>query len=535
MSEPVLQFEHIGKSFFGAVALEDVSLSVRGGTVLGLIGENGAGKSTLMNILGGVLSADAGGMRLAGRPYSPAGPADAMRAGIAFIHQELNLFPNLSIIDNLFIDGFPRWGRTPFIHRRQAARRAAEALAAVKLDVAPRTRVERLTPGQKQLVEIAKALHSGARLIIFDEPTTSLTARETQRLFELIERLRRDGCTVLYISHNLGDVLRLADEIVVLRDGRVVQTGPRAQFTVETMIASMVGRQIDQLYPARRSTPGDKVLLAASGVTEPGIVRDISFELREGEVLGLFGLMGSGRSELARILFGLDPFHAGTISLGGKVRRRPAPRASIAGGMAFITEDRREEGLLMEASVADNLALVALPGYRRNRILGTVDQPGLRRALEGMCTALRVKCVNPRSDAVKSLSGGNQQKTVIGKWLLSGPAVCIMDEPTRGIDVGAKHEVYSIINDLAARGTGLLCISSELEELMGICDRILVMSKGRLCGRFQRGEFDQERILAAAFEGHLERGPEGQELEIRSTAPGAEVPNPKFQIPNKFK
>jgi len=507
MSEPILQFEHVSKNFFGAMALHDITLTVRPGTVLGLVGENGAGKSTLMNILGGVIAADEGQIRLKGKLYSAGSPADATRADIAFIHQELNLFSHLSILDNLFIDRFPRIGRTPLIHRREAVRRAKEALAAVNLSISPRTQVDRLTPGQKQLVEIAKALHGGAQIIILDEPTTSLTSRETERLFALIERLRREGRTILYISHVLADVLRLADEIAVLRDGKVVRTGARDEFDIDTMIAAMVGRQIDQLHPIRRGKPGDKVLMSVAGVTEPGIVKDISFDLHEGEILGLFGLMGSGRTELGRILFGLDPFRSGTIDVCGQPRRRRTARRSIAGGMAFVTEDRREEGLLMEASVAENMALVALTNYRRNRVLGTVDQLALRRALDEMTASLKIKCVNPRTNAVKSLSGGNQQKTVIGKWLLRRPTVCILDEPTRGIDVGAKCEVYSIINDLADRGNGLLCISSELDELIGICDFLLVMSKGQICGRFRRDEFDEERILAAAFEGHVERGP----------------------------
>ena len=510
MSEPVLEFEHIGKRFFGAVALHDVSLAVQPGSVMGLIGENGAGKSTLMNILGGVLPPDEGQVRLQGKPYHPSGPADATRAGIAFIHQELNLFGNLSVVDNLFIDGFPCVGRTPLIHRRQAAHRAIEALAAVNLNVSPKTRVDRLTPGQKQLVEIAKALHSGARIIIFDEPTTSLTSRETQQLFELIGQLRRDGRTILYISHNLGDVLKLADEITILRDGCVVVQGPKDDFDVDTMIAAMVGRQIDQLYPARKGKAEDAVLMAVAEVTEPGIVKDISFDLHAGEVLGLFGLMGSGRTELGRILFGLDPYRSGTIDIDGRTQYARSARESVRQGVAFITEDRREEGLLMEASVADNIALVALPRYRRHRTLGIVDRLGLDRALEGMVTALKVKCGDLRTDAVKNLSGGNQQKAVIGKWLLCEPTVCIMDEPTRGIDVGAKYEVYSIINDLADRGAGVLCISSELEELVGLCDRILVMSKGQICRQFQRREFDEERILAAAFEGHLEHASQRQ-------------------------
>ncbi len=507
MSEPILQFEHVSKDFFGVMSLHDITLAVRPGSVLGLVGENGAGKSTLMNILGGVIAADEGQIRLKGKPYSAGSPADATRAGIAFIHQELNVFSHLSILDNLFIDGFPRIGRTPLIHRREAVRRAKEALAAVNLSISPRTRVDRLTPGQKQLVEIAKALRGGAQIIIFDEPTTSLTSRETERLFALIERLRREGRTILYISHVLADVLRLADEIAVLRDGKVVRTGARDEFDIDTMIAAMVGRQIDQLHPIRRGKPGDKVLMSVAGVTEPGIVKDISFDLHEGEILGLFGLMGSGRTELGRILFGLDPFRAGTIDVCGQSGRRRTARRSIAGGMAFVTEDRREEGLLMEASVTENMALVALNSYCRNRVLGTVDRLALRRALDEMTASLKIKCVNPRTNAVKSLSGGNQQKTVIGKWLLGWPTVCILDEPTRGIDVGAKYEVYSIINDLADRGKGLLCISSELEELIGICNSLLVMSKGQICGRFRRDEFDEERILAAAFEGHVERGP----------------------------
>lgn len=510
MSEPILAFEHTGKSFFGTVALHDINLTVQSGSVMGLIGENGAGKSTLMNILGGVFPPDEGQIRLAGKPYYASSPADATRAGIAFIHQELNLFDNLSIVDNLFIHEFPRVGRTPLIHRRHAIHRAAEALAAVNLNVSPRTRVDRLTPGQKQLVEIAKVLHSGARIIIFDEPTTSLTSRETRQLFELIAQLRRDGRTIFYISHNLGDVLKLADEIAILRDGHIVGKGARQEFDVDTMISAMVGRQIDQLYPTRKGKAEDKVLMSVSDVTEPGIVKAISFDLHAGEVLGLFGLMGSGRTELGRILFGLDPSRSGTIRIDGQARYTRSARESIRRGVAFITEDRREEGLLMDASVADNMALVALPRYRHNRVLDTVNRSALDHALDDMAKALKVKCGDPRTDAVKNLSGGNQQKAVIGKWLLSEPAVCIMDEPTRGIDVGAKYEVYSIINDLADRGAGVLCISSELEELIGTCDRILVMSKGQIHGQFQRSEFDEERILAAAFEGHPQHPSQGQ-------------------------
>jgi ABC-type sugar transport system ATPase subunit len=394
MSEPILQFEHVSKSFFGAMALHDVTLAVRPGSVLGLVGENGAGKSTLMNILGGVIAADEGQIRLKGKPYSAGSPANATRAGVAFIHQELNLFSHLSIVDTLFIDGFPRIGWTPLIHRREAVRRAKEALVAVNLRIAPRTRVDRLTPGQKQLVEIAKALQGGAQIIIFDEPTTSLTSRETERLFALIERLRREGRTILYISHVLADVLRLADEIAVLRDGEVVRTGARDEFDIDTMIAAMVGRQIDQLHPIRTGKPADKVLMSVTGVTEPGIVKDISFDLHEGEILGLFGLMGSGRTELGRILFGLDPFRSGTIDMRGQPRRRRTARRSIAGGMAFVTEDRREEGLLMEASVTENMAHGVSEELLSQSGSGHGGSARVRRSVDEMIASLKIKCVN---------------------------------------------------------------------------------------------------------------------------------------------
>jgi ribose transport system ATP-binding protein len=494
----LLELEGIIKEFPGVRALRDVGLTLRGGTVLGLIGQNGAGKSTLMNVLGGVVQPDQATMRLAGGVYAPRKPADAIKAGIAFIHQELNLFTNLSIADNLFIGGFPRLGRTPFIDRRQTADRARALMRAVDLDLAPDTRVEKLSPGERQLVEIARALSIDARVIIFDEPTTSLTARETERLFALIRRLRSEGKAIIYISHILADVMALADEIVVMRDGEVVGSGPVAGFSVNRMISLMVGRAIEQLYPARTSRPGEEVVLEVRSLSQPGLVRDVSFVLRRGEVLGLFGLMGSGRTELARILFGLDEFAAGEILLEGTRRERHTPRENIRRGMAFVTENRRDEGLLVEATVAENVALVSLPTFARPGT-GAVDRTKMMDAVRRIVGSLGIQSGAPERQPVRHLSGGNQQKVVIGKWLLAQPSLFILDEPTRGIDVGAKFEVYSIINDLAARGTGVLVISSELEELTGICDRILVMGNGMIRGTFERRDFEQEPILRAAF------------------------------------
>ena len=490
MTETVLEFDNISKSFFGVQALQDVSLTLRQGHVLGFVGENGAGKTTLMNILGGVIQPDQGKMKLKGKDYAPRNPAEAARAGVAFIHQELNLFTNLSIADNLFIDRFPRMAGLPFISKRTIRRKTVEQLKSVKLDVSCDMLVERLSPGERQLVEIARALSTGAEIIIFDEPTTSLTARETKRLFALIERLRAAGKSIIYISHNLGDVLYLADEIVVIRDGIVVGTGPKGQFPINRMISLMVGRDISQIYPPPTTKPSKEVALEVRGLSQSGVVRNISFTLHRAEVLGLFGLMGSGRTELARMIFGLDPFERGSVLLGSRK------------GMAFVTENRREEGLLMDACILDNVALVSMPEYTYWRAPRMVDQPRLRTAVRRVVDSLRIKTGPIERQLAKNLSGGNQQKTVIAKWLMSKSSVFIMDEPTRGIDVGAKVEIYKLINDLAGRGTAVLFISSELEELMACCDRILVMSNGEIQGRFGRAEFDEEQILHAAFRGH---------------------------------
>jgi ribose transport system ATP-binding protein len=502
MSNITLEIENLSKSFFGIPALQNVNLSLEKGQLLGLVGENGAGKSTLMNILGGVIRADYGTVKLNKKLYNPLCPADATRAGIAFIHQELNLFMNMSIVDNLFIDGFPRIKGLPLISKNKAHKKAKALLEAVDLNLPVDTSVENLSPGERQLVEIAKALRSETQIIIFDEPTTSLTTKENQKLFELIGQLRSKGKTIIYISHNLGEIMHLADCIVVLRDGRVVGADSKSEFTIDKMISMMVGREISQMYPSRISTPSSTVVFEAEHISQSGIIRDISFKLHSGEVLGLFGLMGSGRSELARILFGLDSFQDGRIVIDNKEAVHLSPSKSIARQMAFITENRREEGLLMEANVFDNIALVSLPRYTRTKLPQFIDKPRTSRSVRDLVTSLKIKTGPVEKQLAHNLSGGNQQKVVICKWLMAQPSVLIMDEPTRGIDVGAKYEVYTIINDLASKGAGILCISSEVEELMGICDRIMVMSNGEIKGFFDKNEFEEEKILHAAFGGY---------------------------------
>jgi ribose transport system ATP-binding protein len=496
MSEPLLRIRDIGKSFFGVTVLAGVSLDLAAGRVLGLVGQNGAGKSTLMNIIGGNVSPDAGAMALAGATYAPANAREAERRGIAFIHQELNLFSNLTIAENIFIADMPR-GTTGLVDRKVLRERAAALLAEVQLELSPDTIVGRLSPGERQLVEVTKALHLDASIIIFDEPTTSLTPRETARLFALIGRLKAAGKAIVYISHILADVEALADDVAVLRDGRLVGTGPKVDFPVATMINLMLGRDIAQLYPAYTPSSREAVLLEARGLSLRGVVNDISFSLREGEIVGLFGLMGSGRTELARILFGLDHFHRGELLISGRTAPRMTPRRAIRSRMAFITENRRDEGLMMNTAVSENIALAALPSVAG--ALGMIDDRRLVAAATDVAAALQIKSGAIDRQPAKSLSGGNQQKVVIAKWLMAGPAIFLLDEPTRGVDVAAKYEIYSIVQKLAMGGSGILFISSEIEEVMAMADRILVTSQGEIVGEFARTAFDKEAILRSAF------------------------------------
>jgi ribose transport system ATP-binding protein len=499
MTGALLELDGLTKEWFGVPAVSDLTLEVRQGHILGLIGENGAGKSTLMNMVGGVVQPTRGAMRLAGAPYAPRKPSEASRAGIAFIHQELNLFTNLSISDNIFIDGFPT--RLGLVDRKRAAHVVSSLLERLDLRHAPETLVEDLAPGERQLVEIAKALHRDADLIIFDEPTTSLTPRETARLFDVVARLKAEGRTMIYISHILSDVRSLCDEVAVLRDGRLVDQGPTDSFGIASMIRAMIGRDLSGLFPPRSARPGDEVLARVEGLSQAGVIEDIRFEIRAGEMVGLFGLMGSGRSELARTLFGLDPVATGSVSVAGKTLAG-GPVRRIADGVAFVTENRREEGLMMDASVAENVSLVVLGQLARGP-LGTIDRSAEASLAEKARQDLTIRAADLRRLPVRSLSGGNQQKVVIAKWLAAAPRLIILDEPTRGVDVGAKYELYALADRLAAGGNAVLFISSELEELTAMCDRILVMNRGEITADFTRRQegdpFDREAILAAAF------------------------------------
>jgi ribose transport system ATP-binding protein len=499
---PRVVVEGVRKSFRAVPVLRDVNVAISAGEVLGLVGENGAGKSTLMNILGGTLLADAGSMRVDGRPYVPRTPADARTAGIAFVHQELTLFPNLTIAENLQLVCFPLRTGGPWIDRAASRDRAVRSLQRVGLLRSPDTRVEQLSAGERQLVEIARALDADARVLILDEPTTSLGGSERDRLHGLVRELRAAGLSIVYISHELKDVLRECDRVSVLRDGVVVATGHAGDLTVDSLVRHMVGREVQELYPTRRSTPAVEPVLEVRRVTGPGSVTAISLTIHRGEIVGLFGLMGAGRSEFARVLFGLDRQTSGQIVLEGvPLRDGPAPR--IAQGLAFVTEDRHSDGLCLEASVADNLALPSLRTFSRPP-LGILHLKAIARAVREVSAEV---CLTGNSDVgtpVARLSGGNQQKVVLGKWLLTRPRVLILDEPTRGIDIGARAEIYQLLHRLVGEGTGLLVISSDLDELIGLCDRILVMRQGGISAGFLADSFDREDLLRAALPASVE-------------------------------
>ena len=498
MADVVFNFEGISKYFFGIRALNDVSINLERGSVLGLIGENGAGKSTLMNIMGGVLTPEVGSMKLEGTEYRPETPRDASAGGIQFIHQELNLFANLSVAENIFIDEFPTMLKGRFIQKRLMNEKTKDLLKSIDLDINPQTIVENLSPGEKQLVEIVKALNSNASIYLFDEPTTSLTSNETEKLFRIIERLKKEGKSVIYISHILEDVQNIADTLVVLRDGKVVGGGGIEEFPVPRMISMMVGREIDQIYPEKTHVPEETELLSIKGVCQQGLVKDISFNVRKGETLGVFGLMGSGRTEFLRMLFGVDNYSAGEIFFKGEKLKKKSPSNCIEKGIAFVTEDRRAEGLLMNVPITENLGLVSLNNYT-SRFLKLIQTKSLNADAARVAESLKLKSADIKTQPARSLSGGNQQKVVIGKWLMKDVELLVMDEPTRGIDVGAKYEVYSLMNKIASGGAGVLVVSSEVEELMGICDRIIVMSRGEIMAIIESRHFNKESIMSAAF------------------------------------
>ncbi|MGE9269093.1 MAG: sugar ABC transporter ATP-binding protein [Verrucomicrobiales bacterium] len=494
MKEPFLEARGIGKSFPGVRALAGVDLHVRAGEVVALVGENGAGKSTLMKILAGVQSADAGELRVGGRVRVFRQVREAQEAGIGLIHQELNLAENLSVMENLFL-GRERH-RGGFLKKAEMRREAARFLKMVGLEEEPDSVVGGLKTGKRQLVEIAKALAMEARLLIMDEPTSSLSLAESERLFRVIRELRERGVAVIYISHRLGEVRALADRVVVLRDGENAGELAGAEITHEKMVGLMVGREVAQHYQRQRHDLGEVALRVRDLRTRSFPQEKVSFELRAGEIVGVAGLVGAGRSEMLEALFGVAERLSGEIEVAGEsLAGGSGPRAAMAAGLALVPEDRKGQGLVLEMGVAENLSLPTLS--RRARGGFWVNEKAEGALAESAIAGLGIK--TPEADCpARFLSGGNQQKIVIGKWLESAPRVLLLDEPTRGIDIGAKEEIYGLIERLAAGGMAVLFVSSELEEVMGLADRVLVMREGRLSGELAAGEWSEERIMALA-------------------------------------
>jgi ribose transport system ATP-binding protein len=482
----------ICKRFPGVQALQDAELEVQSGEVHVLLGENGAGKSTLMKVLCGQYDADSGTISFAGRTIIPESPIDAQRIGLVMIHQELNLIPGLTIAENMFLGHEPTRGG--LIDGDAMRSRSRDLLQRVRCEIDPNTPVARLSVAEQQLVEIARALREEARILVMDEPTAALADNEIEALFEVIRDLCRDDVPVIYISHRMREIFAIGDRVTVMRDGRTVGTRDVADTDVTELIRLMVGRTIDEQITKLNVTIGDPVL-EVEGIAREGALSPISLAVGAGEILGLAGLMGSGRTELARAIFGADSVDAGTVSINGKLVPGHDPAASIAAGLGFLTEDRKQQGLVLQLPVTENITLTSLEEFAH---FGALDLARERNVASDLIERLHIR-VASMDQEVADLSGGNQQKVVIARWLAARCKVLLFDEPTRGIDVGAKAEIYELIGRLVEEGVAVLLISSELSELLGLADRIAVMHEGSLQGIVTRADASQEKIMELAL------------------------------------
>jgi len=501
MPDPWLELIGIGKTYPGVVALDRVDLAVHRGEVLGLIGENGAGKSTLMKILGGVTAPTTGTIRIDGREYRSLTVGDAIAGGIAFVHQELNLFDNLDVAANVFIGREPLYGGAlKLIDRKKLHEQVQPLLDRLGVEFKPDTPVAELSLAQMQLVEIAKALSLEARLVIMDEPTSSLTLTETDALMRVIAELKKSGVSVIFISHRLNEIERCTDRVLVLRDGRLVGELDRTAVAHDAMIRLMIGRDLKSLYIPPAAPPGEIVLEIAELRTATYPNRAVSLSVRGGEILGLAGLVGSGRTELARAVFGVDQCLAGTVRLRGEPLAIALPRDAIDRGIYLVPEDRKRSGLLLDFSIAENISLPDLRRHARATIIQTASETD---NAEQQRRSLNIKTPSVANEAA-ALSGGNQQKVVLAKWLSMKPSVMIFDEPTRGIDVGAKSEIYALMRALADGGVAILMISSDMEEVIGVSDRVAVMCEGAISGFLERSRFSEQNVLQLAVGNRLQ-------------------------------
>ena len=494
----LLNMHNITMSFSGVKVLKGVNLELKEKQVLGVVGENGAGKSTLMNILSGVIKCDGGEMIYKGSPYNPSDALDACEKGINIIHQEFNLFTNMTVAENMMIEAMPKIKLINLINKKVMRKKAEETLSLLNADINVNEKICDIEMGMRQQVEIAKALMTNASIIIFDEPTTSLSNNEKNNLFKVINKLRDSGISMIYISHNLEEVFLLCDKIMVLRDGETIKYLDKKETEKDEIVKLMVGREMSKYYSYIEKNPGETVL-EIQNLKIKDSEEIYNFEIKEGEIVGLYGLMGAGRTELLRGIFGLDKIQSGKIFLNGKQINKPGPNKMKENGMAFITENRGEEGLFLSKSVKDNLMITHLKAICRK--WNIIDRKKEETDTNFIIEKVKITTANKNEQTVRKLSGGNQQKVVLGKWLVTKPKVFLMDEPTRGIDVGAKFEIYNLINSLAQEGSGVFIVSSEMEELIGICDRIFVMRKKKIIGEVTRKDFSQEALIKFAVLG----------------------------------
>lgn len=501
MQEYIVELEYINKSFPGVKALDDVSFNLKSGEVMALLGENGAGKSTLMKILSGIYTRDTGDMRIFGKKVYEMTPKKAQELGVAIIHQELNMCAHLSVAENIFLGR--EITRSGVLSDREMNKRAEAILDRLNIDISPETIVGDLAVSKQQMVEIAKALSINAKILIMDEPTSALTSKEIDDLFKIIKKLRNEGCGIIYISHRLEELQHIADRVTIMRDGKYITTMNFADATMEEIITYMVGREIKEKFPRLDVERGNKIL-EVKNLNAGRLVRDINFELYEGEIVGIAGLMGAGRTETTRAIFGVDPKESGEIILDGRAITIKKPMDAIRAGIVLVPEDRKKDGLCTKLSIRDNIALPNLDFICGPA--GVVDRKKEMAMVDKAISDLMIKLPNAEVDA-GSLSGGNQQKVVVSKWLARNSRVVMFDEPTRGIDVAAKVEIYNLMNELKKQGICVLFVSSEMPEIMGISDRILVMCDGKITGEFDIKDVTQNLILeyATKFDNKLNK------------------------------
>lgn len=493
-----IEMKGISKSFGSNAVLKGVDLTITGGQIHALMGENGAGKSTLMNILTGLHQKDSGQILIDGTEKYFSNPKEAEEFGISFIHQELNTWPEMTVLDNLFL-GKEAKNKFGLVDTKKMSQEAKDAFAQLGIHIDLNKELSQLSVGQQQMIEITKSLMTNAKVLIMDEPTAALSEKEIANLFTIINRLKKSGVGIVYISHRMEEIFQISDEITVMRDGLSIDTVPTDQTNVDEVVRKMVGREISDYYPEKNAEIGEVVFTVNNLSSANGDYQDISFSVKSGEIVGFSGLMGAGRTEIMRGIYGIDKIESGNLLLEGKEKKIHSPAQSIANGIGFLTEDRKEEGLILDFSIEDNISLPTLQEFVKH---GFIDKKIEDDFSELLMKRLLIKAQSTQ-DVVGDLSGGNQQKVVLAKWIGIGPKVLILDEPTRGVDVGAKREIYQLMNELAERGVAIIMVSSDLPEILGVSDRVIVIHEGHIAGELLKQEATQEKIMTLATGGTI--------------------------------